>query len=236
MNLIILHPDDFTQPDVAHLRDARRCTHIRDVHRAQPGDELRVGVLNGALGRGRIITLDQDGIVLQITQEREPPPMLPLTLVLALPRPMMLKRIFQTVATLGVQELILLHSKRVEKSFWQTPLLAPEAIAEQLLLGLEQGGATQLPKVRFEKRFRGFVEDQLPALTQDRLALVAHPYDAEPCPAQVAQPTLLAIGPEGGFIDYEIEKLRAAGLAPVHLGPRIQRVETAVTFLLGRLF
>jgi RsmE family RNA methyltransferase len=50
------------------------------------------------------------------------------------------------------------------------------------------------------------------------------------------QPCTLAIGPEGGFIPYEIEKLQQAGFAGVHLGARILRVENAVTALVSRLF
>jgi RsmE family RNA methyltransferase len=52
----------------------------------------------------------------------------------------------------------------------------------------------------------------------------------------VAQPTLLIIGPEGGFIPYEVEKMADSGAEPVALGERILRVETALTAALGRLF
>jgi RsmE family RNA methyltransferase len=159
-----------------------------------------------------------------------------LTLLLALPRPKMLKRVLQTVASMGVPKLILLNSYRVEKSFWQTPFLQPEAIREQLILGLEQARDTLLPEVLIEKRFKPFVEDQLGALAQGSLGLVGHPGDYPSCPRAVTQAVTLAIGPEGGWIPYEVEKLAAAGLQPVQLGERILRVETAVTALLARLF
>ena len=87
-----------------------------------------------------------------------------------------------------------------------------------------------------EKRFKPFVEDRLPALAADTLGLVGHPGDFPACPRAVERPVTLAIGPEGGWIPYEVEKLQTAGLQPVQLGERILRVETAVTALLARLF
>src|SRR4029077_16919380 len=40
-------------------------------------------------------------------------------------------------------------------------------------------------------------------------------------------PTALLVGPEGGLTTAEVEAVRALGFAPVGLGPRILRVETA---------
>jgi RsmE family RNA methyltransferase len=135
-----------------------------------------------------------------------------------------------------VPRLVLLNSYRVEKSFWQTPFLQPAAIREQLILGLEQARDTVLPEVLIEQRFKPFVEDRLPAMAAGSLGLVGHPGDYPACPRAVEQAVTLAIGPEGGWIPYEVEKLQAAGLQPVQLGERILRVETAVSALLARLF
>ena len=235
MNLLLLEEADFISADRVVLRD-RRLKHMQEVHRSEVGDSLRVGRVGGLLGSAELLRLEPREAELSVAFDREPPAKLPLTLVLALPRPKMLRRVFQTVATMGVQKVILVNSYRVEKSFWQTPFLEPAAIREQLILGLEQARDSVLPEIVIEKRFKPFVEDRLPAIVDGTLGLVGHPGDFPACPRAVEQPVTLAIGPEGGWIPYEVELLRASGLNPVQLGERILRVETAVTALLARLF
>lgn len=236
MNLLLLEDADFVDGDRVRLT-GRRLKHLHEVHRAETGDRLRVGRLDGLMGEGRLITLDAEHAELQVSLDQPPPTKLPLTLILALPRPKMLKRVLQTVSAMGVPRLVLVNSYRVEKSFWQTPFLEAEAIREQLILGLEQARDTVLPEVSIEKRFKPFVEDRLPALAAGTLGLTGHPGDYPSCPRAVQEPVTLAIGPEGGWIPYEVELLReAAGLQPVQLGERILRVETAVPALLARLF
>lgn len=235
MNLLLLEEADFISADRVVLRD-RRLTHMQDVHRCAVGDSLRVGRVGGLLGTAEVLRLEKHEAELRVSLDTQPPAKLPLTLLLALPRPKMLRRVFQTVATMGVSRVVLLNSYRVEKSFWQTPFLEPAAIREQLILGLEQARDSVLPEILIEKRFKPFVEDRLPALAQGTLGLVGHPGDFPPCPRAVEQPVTLAIGPEGGWIPYEIDLLGRAGLQPVQLGERILRVETAVAALLARLF
>lgn len=235
MNLIILEAGDFVAPDHVQLR-GRRQQHIRDVHRANPGDLLRVGLLDGDIGTGELLSVDSDSIALKVALQRPPPPALPMTLILALPRPKMLKRVLQHVTALGVKKLYLINAYRVEKSYWQTPWLGEEKLREQCLLGLEQAVDTRMPQIALRKRFKPFVEDELPAIAADSLKLVAHPVTDSPCPVDIAESVTLAVGPEGGFIPYEVEKLQGIGFNAVHLGPRILRVESALPVLLGRLF
>jgi RsmE family RNA methyltransferase len=235
VNLLLLDDADFVAADRVILRD-RRLTHMQEVHRAESGDRMRVGRLGGLMGEGRLLRLEANEAELQVSFDQPPPAKLPLTLLLALPRPKMLRRVLQTVAAMGVPRLVLLNSYRVEKSFWQTPFLDPEAVREQLILGLEQARDTVLPEVIIEKRFKPFVEDRLPALAAGSLGLIGHPGPWPECPRALSEPVTLAIGPEGGWIPYEVDKLREAGLNPVQLGERILRVETAVTALLARLY
>ena len=173
---------------------------------------------------------------LEVELDTPPPAALPLTVLLALPRPKMLKRSLQHLTALGVKKIILMNSYRVAKSFWQSPWLSPEKVREQLILGLEQARDTVMPEVILEKRFKPFVEDRLPVLVEGKLGLVAHPVGGESCPHQISRPAVLAIGPEGGFIEYEVDKLEQAGFQRIHLGSRILRVETAVTAIVSKLY
>ena len=236
MNIILVEKDDFLSDSRVQLTD-RRHQHILNIHQAHAGDRLKVGLINGDIGQGTVISIDLLQVTLDINLHSTPAPALPTTLLLALPRPKMFKRILQTISSMGVKELYLINSYRVDKSYWSSPLLSEAAIREQLILGLEQAVDTHLPKVHLRKRFKPFVEDELPSICKNhQYNWVAHPYHAQPCPPSSNEKTLIAIGPEGGFIPYEIEKFNTAGISSIHLGERILKVETAVPAILSRLF
>ncbi|MCM2130170.1 16S rRNA (uracil(1498)-N(3))-methyltransferase [Larsenimonas rhizosphaerae] len=239
MNLLLL-PAESLDGQRLRVTDTRRLAHLRDVHRLVPGQSLTVGVENGLMGRARLVSLTPElaDFELEHLTQKAPPP-LPIHVVLALPRPRMLARSLENMAALGVKHITLLHTRRVEKSYWQSPELDPLKIRHHMVLGLEQARDTTMPKVHLAQRFKPFVEDELPGLMTGREGLVAHPGEMQSCPpprALDAPPLLLAIGPEGGFIEYEMDALKAAGLKGIHMGERILRVETAVVALLSRLF
>lgn len=239
MNLLLLDDRDFPSADPTHavVTDARRCGHICGVLRAVPGDRLVVGRLRGALGTGTVQAASAEQVVLSVVLETPPPPRLPVLLLLALPRPKVLRRTLQDLAALGVARLVLLQAARVEKGFWDSPLLSPEAIDSALRLGLEQARDTRPPEVLLRRRFRPFVEDELPALAEGHRCLLAHPYAPTPLsPSVPGEPVALAVGPEGGWVEFEVGLLEtAAGFQAVSVGPRILRSETALPYLLGRL-
>ncbi len=236
MNLILLFQKDFIDNTDRVLLRGRRLRHVLEVHRASIGDELSVGLLNHRIGTGRVIAVRDAELEMQVRFERTPPPALPLTLVLALPRPKVVRRVLRSATAFGVKRIILLNCSRVEKSFWQSPFLTQDVVNEQLALGLEQSRDTILPEVVLRPLFKPFVEDELPGLIAGTVPLVAHPTAAEPCPRNIGRAVTLVVGPEGGFIPYEIEKLLACGCTLVSLGERILTVETAVPALLSRLF
>ncbi len=235
MNLILLYKEDFIDTSRVILK-GRRLEHIRKVHRAKSGDTLSVGLYNGLTGVGTIIRLDHSHLEMDVSLSIKPPKKLPLTLILALPRPKVLKRVIQSVTALGVKQIFLINAWRVEKSYWQSPALENEIIKQTCILGLEQAKDTIIPEIHLRKRFKPFVEDELPEISNNTLKLASHPKTDEPLPTQVKKPVTLAVGPEGGFIDYEIDKLKHAGFSITSLGDRILKVETVLPYLMGKLF
>ena len=168
MNLILLRADDaWTGDRLVRLSD-RRADHIRAVLRAQVGDALRVGLLAGNQGRAEVQAIDASGVVLSVQLSDPPPLRHRFDVVLALPRPKMLRRILRTVAEFGVAHLHLINSARVDKSYWQSPLLADHKLDEALLAGMERSRDTIQPEVHCHQRFRPFVEDQLSLICAGR--------------------------------------------------------------------
>lgn len=234
MNLILLDPSDFDAAGRVVLQD-RRHAHVRQVVRAAVGDTLRVGLVGGRLGTATIVGLDRAQLELAVTLTDEPPPALDITLALAVPRPHSLRKVLQQAAAMGVKRFVLFSCARVEPSFFTASAAQPAAIVEELRLGLEQARDTILPSFEvYPGRFHRFLAERWEAIARGTV-LVAHPEPGAPeCPRALAGPVTLVVGPEGGFIPAEVERLRALGTL-VGLGPRILRVETAVVALLARL-
>ena len=235
MNLLLLTEADFTENGSVRLT-GRRLRHVLEIHRASVGSELSVGLLGGQVGRGVVRRLDDEALELEVTLAAPPPPKLPLTLVLALPRPKVLNRVLAAATSLGVARIYLVNAWKVEKSYWKSPRMGEDNLLLQRILGLEQAKDTILPELHLRRLLRPFAEDELPGILQGTLPLLAHPGAPRLCPRDAGGPVTLLIGPEGGFIDPEVELLTRRGCQAVHVGERILRVETAVAALVGRLF
>jgi RsmE family RNA methyltransferase len=235
MNLIILSKNDFIEDtNRVNIRD-HRLEHIRNVNKPSVGDELRVRLINGNIGTGRIRCIEENGIEMDVVLDKEPPAPLQLTLIFSMIRPRVFKRVISQVSAIGIKRIIVINSYRVEKSFWKSPVLEEESLNKYLIRGLEQGQDTIFPEVLIRPLFKPFVEDELPDIIKGAIPFIAHPYASKPCPYHIDSPTTLAVGPEGGFIQYEVEKLIECGFNAVHLGARTLHVESAISGLISRL-
>jgi RsmE family RNA methyltransferase len=236
VNLLLLERGEVGPGGEARL-DGRRARHVLEVLRPAVGQALAVGVVGGRLGEGRVLAAGAGEVRLAVTLGRDPPPPSPVELLLALPRPKILRRVLQATAAMGVKRLVLLGSWRVEKSYFASPLLRPEALRAELLLGLEQGRDTVLPEVTLRRFFKPFVEDELEGALPAAARLLADPHAAAALgelAAPAAPGATLAIGPEGGWTAHEASELSRRGFAPVSLGPRALRVDQAVPFAVGQ--
>jgi RsmE family RNA methyltransferase len=236
MNIILVQAEEI-QGNCVHLSD-HRAEHIIKVLRADVGARVKVGCIDGALGDGYVISLKKKypfHVELNIDLAKSQRPKPSLDLILALPRPIMLKRILSQVTALGVGTIHLVNAKRVEKSFWGASILDPEEFTVHLLQGLEQAVDTRVPKVEIHDKFKPFAEDYLPALIPEYdNAICAHPTGNMKLRDAITRGegrVLLAIGPEGGWIDYEVEKFQDQQFDCCTIGDRILKVDTAVIAL-----
>lgn len=245
MNCILLPTSNIAQP-YAQITASAQIIHVNKVLNLQVGDTLKIGELGGNLGTAIIDSIASDNIRLREVQlDTAPPAKLDVTVILALPRPKVLRRLIMDMTALGIRDIVLINSYRTQKSYWQSPLLT--RLNEFVLEGLQQGVDTISPRITLQKRFKPFVEDQLASLITHN-AIVAHPYGEQSFSQYLQQlsseslssatkttlPNVVCIGAEGGWIDYEIELLTAQGCEAVHIGSRILRTEAAVNVILGQ--
>ncbi len=233
MNLIIIDPKEIKN-NKATL-SGRRGDHIRKIIKPRRGDTLKIGLINGPTGTGRVIACGRETTieVRDLDDDAQAPDIIMIT---ALPRPIMLRRVLAQAAAFGVKDLHLINSARVEKSFFSSSLVREEKWREFLVQGLEQGGRTRLPRVLVHKRFRPFVEDLLPGICGNAARrFLAHPASPPPPTDKNGRATVAAIGPEGGWTDFEVEKFLAARFTPISLGTTIMRVDWAVPALLATM-
>ena len=197
-----------------------RAEHIRTVLRAKIGDPVKTGFLNGKTGVSTLLELEKGRAVLEAgVFAAEPPKPLPLSLIVSLPRPQSFKKVLHFAVSSGIKQIIFTHSAKVEKSYWNSTVLAPESIHAEVIEGLEQGFDTVMPEIRFYR----YLKD------------IAHPgRSAETLPSG-APHTVLAIGPEGGYVNSEVEAFASAGFIPAAFGSHILRVEFAAAFIAGFL-
>jgi RsmE family RNA methyltransferase len=260
VNLLLIAPEELTQhegcsrqlPCGSVTLSGRRAQHLLQVLKVEIGDTLRAGIIDGPKGTARIASVDGGSVRLQFTATDPPTQRGGNVLIMAIPRPVVLSRCLRSAAVLGYGRVLLIRSRRVEKSHLLSHVFHPDAINKELLLGLEQGRRTCLPRVEVYPRFRPFVEDALPALGLPAARILADP-DAATSSLELLQATLLsprnmpptapratpsyclALGPEGGWVPFELQRFEQAGFRTLRFGEAPLRVESALSLITGQL-
>lgn len=234
MNTLLLEDDDFISSTSAVIR-GKRAEHLINTVGVEAGSVIRCGKVDGLLGDALIKEKSSLSLSMECSLQIQPPAPCRVDLICALPRPKMLRRIVRTAAELGVKRLTFINSYRVEKSYWQSPALTPEKLREFCIEGLQQAGDTTLPQITLQKRFKPFIEDRLPLILDGKQLILAHPRAPMFAVEGSKQACILAVGPEGGFTDYEIAKLQGTGFSAHRFGDRVMRCDTAIPFLIAAL-
>jgi 16S rRNA (uracil1498-N3)-methyltransferase len=237
MNLILLEERDRVDASSVTLADAR-ATHLLKVLHVTIGQTVRVGRIDGPLGTGTVESVSDGRVTMRCVFEADAPPRPRVDVLLALPRPKVLRRLWAQFAALGVGQIILTNASRVERDYFDTHVLTDVCYRPLLIEGLQQAQDTRVPLVSVHRQFRILVEDRLDDLFRTGVRLVADPSGSTSIANALAGRdgrVLLAIGPEGGWNDFELRLLETRGFTPVGLGPRTLRVDTAGVALLSHV-
>jgi 16S rRNA (uracil1498-N3)-methyltransferase len=230
VNLLLVEPTELVD-DVVAIAD-RRADHLRAVLGVSVGSRVRCGIVGGGTGTADVVADDGERFTLRVAIVDPAPPPMPIALILAMPRPKVLTRVIEAAASFAVERIDLTNAWRVDKSYLDSPRLAPDELALAARLGAEQGATTHLPPIALHRRLMELVA-RFDGPGSGRL--LAHPGGVPIERAVRSGPITLAIGPEGGWIEREVETFAARGFAIVSLGTPILRVETAVAAALGQL-
>src|SRR3954467_11396690 len=178
-----------------------RAAHLLNVLRVEPGHDVRVGVVDGPRGTATVQTVGDEMVGVRRVLEADPPPRPSVDLLLAVPRPKVMRRLWAQIAALGVGQILLTNAEKGEPNYFDTHLLAPAPYRPLLIEGLQQARDTRLPIVSVHRQFKILIEDHLERLCGTGLRMVADP-SATTALTDLArtitnQRMLLAIGPEG---------------------------------------
>jgi len=235
VNLLLIDPGELRSDGTCTIFD-RRAHHMRTVIGVEVGSTVRAGLLGGAVGTGEVIADDGSAITFKLSLTEPPPRPLDVELLLAVPRPKVITRTIEIIASFAVKRIDLTNAWRVDKSYLRSPRLDPGALALAARFGAEQGATTYIPTITVHDRLMAVLDERFPRADTATQRLIAHP-SAPPIETVVTArtPTVLAIGPEGGWIERELETFVERGFKPVSLGTPILRVEAAVASSLGQL-
>ena len=236
MNLILVEPSEVGAAGGV-LLSGTRATHVQQVLKAVPGTTVRIGIVDGPRGLGTVMSSTPETVTLHCAFEAGIPERPPVDLLLALPRPKVLRRLWAQLAALGVGRIILTNAARVERHYFDTHVVAPACFRPLLIEGLQQARDTRLPSVTIHRRLKVLLEDELDAIAGAALRVVADPAEpgsvGETIAAQATDRLLVAVGPEGGWTDFERQLFDRLGFHRVGLGSRTLRSDTACVALLA---
>ncbi len=202
--------------------------HLGTVCRVRPGDAVCLFNGDGREYPARVVDVSRRDVTVEVLGALAPQRELPFELHVAAPLPKGDRAQFlvEKLTELGATRFTVLSTHR---SVVQPREAKLDRLERWAVEASKQCGRNVLLRVEAPRDWAGFAAD--PALPARRL--LAHP-GGDP---QVTAPgdVVVAVGPEGGFDEEEVDRARSAGWQVVGLGPRILRVETAALVLAARL-
>ena len=214
--------------------------HIANVLRMKPGEELLISVKGDWDYLCKIVDIETDRVnlkVLESMEQRELP--VNITLLQGIPKSDKLEMIIQKAVELGVSEIIPVKTKRVvvkiDEKKVDTKVNRWNAIAES---AAKQSKRSIVPKVYEPMSIDNALEivkdfgvKLIPYENADGIDKTRKILDSMDKTKNIA----VFIGPEGGFEESEVDRIKNFGFEVITLGKRILRTETAGLALLSNI-
>ncbi len=204
------------------LLEGPEAHHLLHVMRAEVGDEVTLFDGTGSQFPARVAERFRDCVELEVGPKEEVDRELPIELIVgvALPKGDRQKWLVEKLTELGVVELVPLVTDRGVADLRSKSL---DRLQRSVVEASKQCGRNRLMQISGPTKLSDFFD------RAGERRLLAHP-SGRPVGETLegsAQPTMVAIGPEGGWADDEVGAAAQRGWSVVSLGASILRVETA---------
>ncbi len=235
MNWIVFDKSELENDNL--LLCDQRADHIISVLKLSCGHKVRVNCINGLKGSATIISINGRNVHLKCELKRKSKRST-IDLIIAMPRPKAMKRLWAQIAAIGVNRVFIINSQTVEQSYFDSHVLKFDNYHHLLKEGLSQSGESHIPEVKIYNKFNSLFDDIANINYSNHLKLVANPfakftiYEKSKIIEEFGK-ILIAVGPDGGWIKSEMDFFKKNKFEQVTLGKRVLRSDTAVIGLLN---
>jgi 16S rRNA (uracil1498-N3)-methyltransferase len=232
MRLTRVHVDAALTPGTIVELPRETASHLAKVLRARSGDQLILFSGDGREYLGSVESVRGFRVTASVGDgsdvDRESP--FSITLVQCVPRGDRMDFIVQKATELGVTRIVPVLSQRSVVRLDAAQAESKTAHWRAVVVNAcEQCGRNRLPIIETPAPLIEYLGSSAAAGAGARTARFVLEPDVEATAAPRAAETAaqIAVGPEGGFGDEELDAFRIAGFQRLRLGPRILRAETA---------
>jgi 16S rRNA (uracil1498-N3)-methyltransferase len=202
--------------------------HLVHVLRAQPGQEFDI-VSDGRTRRGKVIAATADEVEFELGDEIATPKLPSVTLVLAVYKFDRMEWAIEKCTELGANSIVPVVAARTDTHLARSAEKRAERWRRLVRQAAEQSRRPSVPEVQLPVRLKDILAIagfKVVLAETERETLLANAL-SQYSPSTKDQPLVLAIGPEGGWTEEELESFVDAGWLSASLGPTILRAETA---------
>lgn len=203
-----------------YLLEGDEAHHLRTVCRCRPGDQVELFDGRGTRASASVLTVERHSVHLQLQEIHPGDPISGPTLAVAIPKGDRAATLIEKCTELGVERLVPL---RTQRSVADPKQNKQDRWRRTVVEACKQCGRDALMEIDPVTDWPHFCTqaDQSPRLLLHPSGPLVGGMDFP------AVPSLVAIGPEGGWTDAELELAKAHGWTVVSFPGHILRIETA---------